>query len=153
MGDGGSLAVGFLLAFLTIRTTFYRPQDVMPGSSDASVLSPWYAVLMPLCVLAVPLYDLASVILIRGSQGRSPLVGDRQHFSHRLVAAGLSVRRTVAVICGCTAITGIGGIMLSVATGWQAILIGVQVLLVLIVIALYEHGKGWPLASPERSRP
>lgn len=131
MGDGGSLVVGFLLAFLTVRTTY-----IGEGAS-------WYAVLMPVCVLAVPLYDMASVILIRLSQGRSPLVGDRQHFSHRLLAAGLTVPRALIVLLGCTAITGIGGIMLSAATGWQAALIGAQVLLVLVVIALYEHGKGW----------
>lgn len=142
MGDGGSLVLGFLLAFLTVRTTY------VPASTGF----PPFAVLMPLCILAVPLYDMASVIVIRLSQRKSPFVGDRQHFSHRLLAAGLSVPRTLAVICGCTAITGISGIMLSVATGWQAILIGIQVLLVLAVIALYEQGKGWPLSSSEGSR-
>jgi UDP-GlcNAc:undecaprenyl-phosphate GlcNAc-1-phosphate transferase len=141
MGDGGSLVIGFLLAFLTVRTT-YVPQEPDAGRG-------WFAVFMPLCVLAVPLYDMASVIAIRLSQGRSPLVGDRQHFSHRLRAAGLSVPRTVAVVCGCTAVTGISGIMLTVAHGWQAALIGVQVLLVLAVIALYEHGKGWPQRGGE----
>lgn len=140
MGDGGSLVIGFLLAFLTVRTTYVAPGDG------------WYAVLMPLCVLAVPLYDMASVIVIRLSQGRSPLVGDRQHFSHRLQAAGLSVPRTLAVIGGCTAITGIGGVMLSAAQGWQAALIGVQVLLVLVVIGVYEHGKGWPLENAPTGR-
>lgn len=139
MGDGGSLVIGFLLAFLTVRTTYV-------GAEGGSL----YGVFMPLCVLAVPLYDLVSVVLIRLSQGRSPLVGDRQHFSHRLVAAGLSVRRAVAVNCGCTAITGIGGIMLSRATTWQAALIGVQVMLVLAVIGLYEHGKGWPRVGDDR---
>ncbi|MBL8745472.1 MAG: undecaprenyl/decaprenyl-phosphate alpha-N-acetylglucosaminyl 1-phosphate transferase [Phycisphaerae bacterium] len=140
MGDGGSLVLGFLLAFLTVRTTF------VPATQATASLS--YAVLMPLCILAVPLYDLVTVILIRLSQGRSPLVGDRQHFSHRLLAAGLTVPRALAVICGCTAITGISGIMLSIATGWQALLIATQVFLVLAVIALYEHGKGWPDSLP-----
>ncbi len=145
MGDGGSLVLGFLLGFLTVRTTYV-------GAEMAETPAFPVAVFMPLCILAVPLYDLVSVVAIRLSQGRSPLVGDRQHFSHRLLAAGLSVPRTLAVICGCTAITGIGGIMLSVATGWQAALIGVQVILVLVVIGLYEHGKGWPLQSADRER-
>jgi UDP-GlcNAc:undecaprenyl-phosphate GlcNAc-1-phosphate transferase len=34
-------------------------------------------------VLAVPLYDFASVTLLRLSQGKSPFVGDMQHLSHR----------------------------------------------------------------------
>src|SRR5690606_21905185 len=62
MGDGGSLVVGFLLAFLTIRTTYFG-HDPDTG---------WYGVFMPLVVLAIPLYDLVSVTLIRLRQGKSP---------------------------------------------------------------------------------
>lgn len=152
MGDGGSLVIGFLLAFLAVRVTYVTAP--LPGLADQTWLSTpgSLAMLMPLCALAVPLYDLVSVSLIRLSQGRSPLVGDRQHFSHRLRAAGLSVRRTVLVICGCTAITGITGILLAWATMWQAALAVLQVLLVLAMIALYEHGRGWKNPS-DGSRP
>jgi len=140
MGDGGSLVVGFLLAFLTARMTFANPEgDTLPGAIIKS--SPWHAVFMPLCVLAIPLYDLASVTVIRLSQGKSPFVGDQQHFSHRLRNRGLSVRRTVGVICGCTALTGLSGIILSRVEGWPAILIGGQTILVLVLLALYEHGS------------
>ena len=132
MGDGGSLVVGFLLAFLTVRTTYVDP--TLGGG--------WYGVFMPLCVLAVPLYDFVSVCVIRVSQGRSPMVGDQQHFSHRLRARGLSVVRTLAVICGCCAVTGVGGLLLGSASAWQAVAIGVQTLLVLALLALYEHGSG-----------
>ncbi|MDX2116199.1 MAG: MraY family glycosyltransferase [Planctomycetota bacterium] len=154
LGDGGSLIVGFLLAFLTVRTTYIAP----PAAPAASLAPPSldtpgvYAFFMPLCFLAIPLYDMTSVILIRLAQGRSPMVGDRQHFSHRLLAAGLSVPRALAVLSGCTAITGVSGLMLAFASGWQALLIAAQVALVLLVIALYEHGKGWPFdAAPERA--
>jgi len=41
--------------------------------------------LLPI-VLAVPLYDLIVVSIIRISRGKSPFVGDTNHFSHRLVA-------------------------------------------------------------------
>lgn len=139
MGDGGSLVVGFLLAFLTVRITFANPTgDALPGAIIKS--SPWHAVFMPLCVLAIPLYDLASVTVIRLSQGKSPFVGDQQHFSHRLRARGLSVRRTVGVICGCTALTGLSGIILGRVEGWPAILVGGQTVLVLALLAFYEHG-------------
>ncbi len=140
MGDGGSLVVGFLLAFLTARITFANPEgDTLPGAIVTR--TPWHAVFMPLCVLAIPLYDLASVTVIRLSQGKSPFVGDQQHFSHRLRARGLSVRRTVGVICGCTALTGLSGIILGRVEGWPAILIGGQTVLVLALLALYEHGS------------
>jgi UDP-GlcNAc:undecaprenyl-phosphate GlcNAc-1-phosphate transferase len=96
---------------------------------------------MPLVVLAVPLYDFCSVTLIRLSQGKSPFVGDLQHFSHRLVRHGLSRRAAVVVIYGCTAVTAIGGISLARLEGWQAALVGVQTLLVLLVLGAYEWAR------------
>jgi UDP-GlcNAc:undecaprenyl-phosphate GlcNAc-1-phosphate transferase len=136
MGDGGSLVVGFLLAVLTARTTFYNPDE-----ADYALGAGWYGLFMPVVVMAVPLYDFISVTLIRLKQGRSPFVGDQQHFSHRLVHRGLSRRGAVVVIWGVTAVTGVGGISLGRLAPWQAALVGVQTLLVLMVIALLEHAS------------
>lgn len=135
MGDGGSLVVGFLLAVLTARTTFYDP-----GTATA-IGTAWYGVFMPVVILAIPLYDFTTVTLLRLSQGRSPLVGDQQHFSHRLVGRGMSSRGAVIVIWGLTLVTGIGGISMGRLLPWQAALVGVQTLAVLTVIALFEHAS------------
>ncbi len=131
MGDRGSLVIGFLLAVLTVRTTYYDPQ--LGGG--------WYGVFMPLVVLAIPLYDFTTVTLIRIVQGRSPFVGDQQHFSHRLVARGSSPRGAVVVIWCLTAVTGIGGVALASLPAWQAVLVGVQTGLVLVTIAVQEHAS------------
>ena len=90
MGDGGALVVGFLLAFLSVRITWVGTATGPDGGAAAGVGAPAWGILMPVIALAVPLYDFASVTLIRLSQGRSPFVGDLQHFSHRLVKHGLS---------------------------------------------------------------
>jgi UDP-GlcNAc:undecaprenyl-phosphate GlcNAc-1-phosphate transferase len=145
MGDGGSLVLGFLLAFLTARTTYYA-SPAAPHPVPAS--SHWYAVLTPLIVLAVPLYDFTSVTLIRLTQGRSPFVGDLQHLSHRLVNRGLSKSAAVIVICGITAITGLSAVFLSDLGPTQAVLVGVQTALMLIVIALFEYASARPAPSP-----
>ena len=116
----------------------------MGGCADVSGLGARLSslpLLAPLIILAIPLYDFASVCLIRIRQGRSPFVGDLQHFSHRLVNHGLSRRSAVLVIYGCTAVTGIGAIALPKLEPWQAALVGVQTLLVLLVIALYEWSR------------
>jgi UDP-GlcNAc:undecaprenyl-phosphate GlcNAc-1-phosphate transferase len=134
MGDGGSLVVGFVLAILTARTTYFDPND-----PDFALGGGWYGVFMPLIVLAIPLYDFLSVTLIRIGQGKSPFVGDQQHFSHRLVQRGLSKRAAVLVIWAATAVTGIGGIALGSLRGWQAILVGVQTVAMLLIIWLMEH--------------
>jgi UDP-GlcNAc:undecaprenyl-phosphate/decaprenyl-phosphate GlcNAc-1-phosphate transferase len=135
MGDGGSLVLGFLLAFLTVRTTYIGDAGSVMRSAA------WYGVLMPLVVLAVPLYDFLSVVVIRLSQGRSPFVGDTQHLSHRLVNLGLSRRSAVAVIYGLTAITGVSGIVLGSLQSWQAVLVGVQTVLILLVVAMFEYAR------------
>jgi len=136
MGDGGSLIIGFLLAILTARTTFYSPEQ-----SDYALGTAWYGLFMPIVVLAIPLYDFTTVTVIRLVQGKSPFVGDQQHFSHRLVMRGLSKRGAVVVIWAVTAATGIGGISMGRLHPWQAALVGAQVLLLLMVIALLEHAS------------
>ena len=135
MGDCGSLVVGFLLAALTVRTTFVDTAD-----PDFALGSAWYGVLMPLMVLAIPLYDLVSVSILRIGQGRSPMRGDQQHLSHRLLDLGLSRRGSVLVIWALALSTGVGGIVLGSLKPWQAVMIGAQTLAILFVLGLLEMG-------------
>jgi len=137
MGDGGSLVIGLLLGVITIRTTYVNP-------GDRETASGWYAVLMPLVVLAVPLYDITSVTLIRLAQGKSPFFPDQQHFSHRLVKKGLTKRTAVIVIWLAALATGLGGVMLNRLEGWQAALVMAQTLAVVAVLAILERTKRSP---------
>lgn len=134
MGDGGSLPVGFLLAVLAVRIVFVNPSE--PGYALGTA---WYGVLAPLVILAVPLYDTFTVTVLRLAQGKSPMVGDDQHFSHRLVMRGLTRRGAVAVIWALAGICGVSGLLLGTAAPWQALLIGVQVALVLGALAGLER--------------
>ncbi len=140
LGDGGSLVLGFLLAFLTIRTTYAPGTPLAPGQTSGSVLAAsWYHLLMPLIVLAVPLYDFVSVCAIRLAAGKSPFVGDLNHLSHRLTRRGLSKRSAVLVIYGFTAISGLSGILLPEQGEWQALLLASQVVLMLGVVGVFEY--------------
>jgi UDP-GlcNAc:undecaprenyl-phosphate GlcNAc-1-phosphate transferase len=95
---------------------------------------------MPVIVLAVPLYDLVVVSLIRLSRGKSPFVGDTNHFSHRLVARGMSKRTAVLCIYLVTAATAIAAIILPHAgSSFVALLIFAQTVLILGVVALLEQ--------------
>ncbi|MFW6060038.1 MAG: MraY family glycosyltransferase [Phycisphaeraceae bacterium] len=135
MGDGGSLVIGLLLAVISVRTTYFDPEAIAPTPGRH-----WYGVLMPVMVMAIPLYDFTSVTLIRLMQGRSPFRGDQQHFSHRLVALGLSRRRAVGVIWLCTLATGLSGVMLGSLAVWQALLAAAQTIAVVALLAVLEHG-------------
>jgi UDP-GlcNAc:undecaprenyl-phosphate GlcNAc-1-phosphate transferase len=152
MGDSGSTVLGFLLAFLSVRLTFVPTEtwtlDTPWSTTTQAQPGPLHAALTPLLVLAIPLYDFASVTVIRLSQGRSPFVGDLQHFSHRLVDRGLTRAQAVLVIWGATAITGIGGLSLASLAPWQAWLVVAQTLLMLGVIALFERWTTRPRTPP-----
>ena len=54
--------------------------------------------LSPLLVLAVPLIDLAQVVILRTLNRKPFWIGDTNHLSHRLVRAGLSRTRAVLLL-------------------------------------------------------
>lgn len=136
MGDAGSTFIGLMMGCTTILGTFYDET-----SGDTHVM------LAPLCVLAVPLYDFASVILIRLRHGLSPFHPDKNHFSHRLVELGMSRPRAVFTIHFCTAATGLAGILLYQLSGWTAAAIVVAMVLCnLAIIAMLE------LASRQKNK-
>jgi len=128
MGDSGSLVVGFFVALLTLRTTYYH--ETQSGGL--------YAVFMPLVVMAVPLYDFISVTFLRLKQGKSPFVGDTQHFSHRLKRRGLTDTQAVLTLYLATVCTGLGAIFLKDVDLTGAILIFAQTVMILAIIAILE---------------
>ena len=130
MGDSGSTVVGFMLGCLTLLGTYH---------SLAARQESVFAVFIPVVVLAVPLYDVLTVIILRLREGRSPFMGDRRHFSHRLISRGLSVRNAVLTIYLITFITAITATFLTQAKPFGAALILIQVLAILTVLAVLEH--------------
>ncbi|MHC2067144.1 glycosyltransferase family 4 protein [Bremerella sp. T1] len=127
MGDAGSYLIGFCMAVMTILATF--------GSYEENRQ---HAILAPLCILAVPLYDLVTVLYIRLREGRSPFQADKCHFSHRLVEMGFSKTSAVLVIYLLTATCGLGALLLHQVDLVGAILVLLLVFCVLCLIALIE---------------
>jgi len=99
LGDSGSHLVGYLLAVLAILPHFYHPDQPRR-----------IAVLTPLLVLAVPLIDLAWVVILRTSKGKPFYIGDTNHLSHQLARSGLS--RPAAVMLLWLVAAGIGALAL-----------------------------------------
>ena len=127
-GDAGSLVIGFFIAMLTLKTTYYHQA---PSGR-------WYSILMPIIVMAVPLYDFISVTLLRISQGKSPFVGDTQHFSHRLKRHGLNDTQTVLTLYLATLCTGLGATFLYQVNLLGAVFIFAQTVMILFIIAIFE---------------
>lgn len=87
LGDSGSMVVGLALAALSIAIS-YAP------------LGREMALLTPLIVLGVPLYDLAFVAIVRMRNGHPVLKKSRDHFIFRLIRQGLSPTQAVQAMLG-----------------------------------------------------
>jgi len=96
LGDAGSHLVGYLLAVMAILPHFYTKQNPHP-----------LAVLSPLLVLAVPLADLAQVVILRTLNCKPFWIGDTNHLSHRLVRAGFSQTQAVLILWLVAAMIGV----------------------------------------------
>jgi UDP-GlcNAc:undecaprenyl-phosphate GlcNAc-1-phosphate transferase len=130
MGDTGSYFIGLVMACATLRGTYYE-YDQAPESR--------HLILAPLCILAIPLYDFCSVMIIRTLQGRSPFHADKSHFSHRLVEVGLRPRDAVLTIHLATLTTGLAALLLYRVHDWPgAVLILALVVCILAIIAILE---------------
>jgi UDP-GlcNAc:undecaprenyl-phosphate GlcNAc-1-phosphate transferase len=127
LGDAGSMFIGYMLAVLTITASYYR--EGLPTHLP---------VVMPILILAVPIFDTLSVISIRIKR-KEPIFGaDKNHFSHRLVALGFSQRGAVLLIYLISFCLGITATLLTQVNISGAIVIFIQAALILCIVALLE---------------
>jgi UDP-GlcNAc:undecaprenyl-phosphate GlcNAc-1-phosphate transferase len=96
MGDTGGMVIGMLLAWYCVKLAG------SPGSTIKPITAVW--------ILAVPLLDMGSVMLLRLSQRKSPFHADQQHMHHVLLKAGYSVNQVVRIMAGFSLIYGAIGI-------------------------------------------
>lgn len=128
MGDTGSHFIGYMLAALSLTSSYIVPRS-------ESLLP----VLMPLLILSLPIFDTLSVIVIRLKEGRPVFTGDRRHFSHRLVDLGMSQRGAVIFIYLVAASIGLGAALLPYLPLWAEILVLVQTVLIYLMITILMH--------------
>ncbi|HZN34167.1 MAG TPA: MraY family glycosyltransferase [Pirellulaceae bacterium] len=127
MGDSGAYFLGFMIAAATLLASYTGYQ----GQRS-------HAILAPVLVMAVPLYDMTTVILIRLMAGKSPFHADKNHFSHRLVDLGLTKPQAVLTVYLTTATCGLAALLLHQVERSGAVLIVLLVGCVLSLIAILE---------------
>lgn len=112
MGDMGALVLGFVMAVLGIKLKFgVQPLNVT-----------W---MIPLLVLAVPLFDITLVVITRLLEGRSPAQAGKDHTSHRLMSVGFSQRQTLFILYGACLIFGAIGTLVGAAPPDIALRVGI----------------------------
>jgi UDP-GlcNAc:undecaprenyl-phosphate/decaprenyl-phosphate GlcNAc-1-phosphate transferase len=83
---GGAQVVGFTLGCISTVGAYKSPVVV--------------AVAIPILVLALPIFDTASVIVRRWRAGRPIYQADKSHLHHRLMELGFSQKQTVLILYG-----------------------------------------------------
>lgn len=121
MGDAGSLTLGFILAFLFIKTIAVNP-NVMPMSEQR--------VLIAYSLLIVPTFDVVRVVIHRLRLGRSIFSPDKCHIHHKMMGLGMNQHYALTCILG----MAIGFILLNVALH-QVLSLGLTPIMIIDIIA------------------
>lgn len=101
MGDGGAMFLGFLLATLGLKVRSAADQ-------------PATALLVPLLILAVPIFDTTLISVSRTRRGLLPFTSPgKDHTAHRLSNLGLGHRGAVLVLYSLGAIFGAAALLIT----------------------------------------
>lgn len=87
MGDAGSMMIGFTVIWLLLGVSQAESKPLM-----RPVTALW--------LIAVPLMDMAAIMIRRVRRGDSPFKPDREHLHHIFQRMGLSPKQTLVAICG-----------------------------------------------------
>jgi len=136
LGDCGSHFVGFVIASILLLDRY---------ATDAS--SSYFPVLMPVLLLALPIIDTTTVVVIRLREGRPIYVGDARHLSHTLVARGFSHRGAVLLIYLMTLCLGLSALPLRNASLTDTFLVLFQSVCFIAIILLLMFSGHRPAAK------
>ena len=89
MGDSGSMFLGFIISVITLLGF----KSIITSS-----------IIIPLCILIVPILDTICAIIRRKLKGESISVPDKSHFHHQLLKRNFGVKGTVLFIYLITAL-------------------------------------------------
>ena len=130
MGDSGALLLGLLLGIVSVEGVV-RTQSFI-------------VMLVPLAIAGVPVLDTLSAIVRRLRGHESIGHADLEHVHHRLLKAGLSQKRSVAVLWLCTAVLAVAGCAISGTSGyfrWGVF----AVLAIVVLLVIWRFGLFKPV--------
>lgn len=123
LGDSGSLSVGFLLAVLSLQASVNKAGAVLA--------------IVPILAVSVPLLD-ATLAVIRRWLRHVPLSGaDARHIHHRLLALGMTPKRTAVILWIMAAGMAGFGLLIALTAPFVAASIAILGLVGLAVMLIY----------------
>ena len=145
MGDAGSQFIGLFVAFFGIKFLWNI------GSSDPGSIHPsWLGLCVTLVAFTPAAVDTLTVVINRLKQGKSPMVGGKDHTTHHLVYAGLSDRRVWLVFVLIGLLSSLLAIMMVHLVSLEAYLpvLFFVVYFLFVFVLLYRNTLKYP--APEK---
>ena len=121
MGDTGSLFLGFIISVIALL-----------GFKGATLTS----LIIPILILAIPIFDTALAILRRLLKGEKISAPDKQHFHHQLLKMKFGVRGTVLIIYAINIIFAAVSIFFVMGDKKIAIMLYVALMILLLFLVL-----------------
>lgn len=103
MGDAGSLTIGLLLSFLSLR--LFSASSIEVDGFDFNMF------VVALSPLIVPCFDVVRVFIGRVRRGNNPFLPDRTHIHHKLLALGISTRVAMVTVVGVAIVFSVANIV------------------------------------------
>lgn len=107
LGDSGSMLLGFSIAVLSI--------NLFQGKSE-------YEPMIPVLIMAVPVYDTLRVMFFRILKSQSPFTADKTHLHHILLRIGLCNKRVVLTLWVLNFMFGMTVVLMRNLEGWVMLL-------------------------------
>lgn len=131
MGDTGSLFLGFMIAVISLL-----------GFKMATITS----LVVPLLILAIPIFDTLFAILRRLLKGESIGKPDKEHFHHQLLKLQFGTRKTILLIYFINILFSMVSIFYVVGNNMYAIILYVVLMILFLFLVLktdilFQHKK------------
>ena len=129
MGDSGSFFLGFSLASI----------GIMGGWSP----NPIKAVVIPVAILSLPVFDLCFVIITRRLKGTTNSILEsirycgKDHIGHRLNNLGFSQYVSVFIVSLVSITIAISALTIRHTLFWESLLLLIQIFMIYIILAIF----------------
>lgn len=133
MGDAGSMMIGFTVIWLLLGAS-QKPAEALMRPITA------------LWLIAIPLMDMAAIMIRRIRRGDSPFKPDREHLHHLFQRLGCSPRQTLLIICFISACFAGFGIYAEFVNIPESIMFAIFILC--FVLYSYIMNRVSPLSTP-----
>lgn len=129
LGDSGATLIGFLLAGFAVLGTWTQNNRIVGFST-------------PLLILSIPIFDMIYTTISRIKNGNVKTFGQwleyagKDHFHHRLLKLGLSVRQSVRFIILLNLCLGLGALIIRQTGSQGSFILLLQATIIFVIVVL-----------------